>query len=161
VEHDSSRPFTVAAGNTSVRALGTQFNVRRQDQGAEVAVVEGTVQVTAMDEQSGFPTRKLAAGEDARVEKGQIAARNGQSVADTLAWRQRRLVFHDARLADVAAEFNRYNRTKIRIQGDAAKEILLSGIFDADRPPALMLYAARNPDLAVEPAGNDWVIRDR
>jgi transmembrane sensor len=94
------------------------------------------------------------------VEKGQIAARAGHSVNDTLAWRQRRLVFHDARLADVAAEFNRYNRTKIRVEGEA-QEILLSGIFDADRPPALMLYAAGNPKLAVEPAGNDWVIRDR
>jgi transmembrane sensor len=161
VEHDSARPFTVAAGDTSVRALGTQFNVRWHDEAAEVAVVEGSVQVTAMDEQAGSPTRKLAAGEDARVEKGQIAARDGQSVAETLEWRQRRLVFHDARLADVAAEFNRYNRTKIRVEGVAAKEILLSGIFDADRPPALMLYAARNPELTVEPVGNNWVIRDR
>jgi len=161
VEHDSSRPFTVAVGDTSVRALGTQFNVRRHAKGAEVAVVEGTVQVTAMDAQSGMPTRKLAAGEDVRVERGRFAARAGQSVADTLAWRQRRLVFHDAQLADVAAEFNRYNRTKIRVEGDGAKQILLSGIFDADRPQALVLYAARNANLAVEPAGNDWVIRGR
>jgi transmembrane sensor len=161
VEHDSSRPFTVAAGGTSVRALGTQFNVRRREQGADVAVVEGSVQVTAIETQSVVPPRKLGAGEDVRVEKGQFAAGAGQSVADTLAWRQRRLVFHDASLADVAAEFNRYNRTKIRVEGEDARQILLSGIFDADRPQALMLYAASNADLAVEPVGNDWVIRER
>ena len=74
---------------------------------------------------------------------------------------QRRLVLHDSRLADVAEEFNRYNRTKIRIEGDAARDIQLSGIFGADRPQALMLYAAKNAELSVEPEGNDWVVRGR
>jgi len=46
VERDSARPFTVTAGDTTVRALGTQFNVRRRAEGADVAVVEGAVQVT-------------------------------------------------------------------------------------------------------------------
>lgn len=114
-----------------------------------------------MDERAGFPVQKLVAGEEAQVLKGKIAPRSRQVVAEALAWRQRRLVFHDARLADVAAEFNRYNRTKIRIEGDAAKEIMLSGIFDADRPQALMLYAAKSSQFAVEPEGNDWVIRGR
>jgi transmembrane sensor len=161
VERDSSRPFTVTAGDTSVRALGTQFNVRRHAEGAEVAVVEGTVQVTAMYEQAGFPAQKLVAGEQAQVIKGKIAPRNHQTVAETLTWRQRRLVFHDAPLAGVAAEFNRYNVTKIRIEGDAAKETLLSGIFDADRPQALILYLAKSSEFAVEPVGNDWLIRGR
>jgi transmembrane sensor len=156
VEHDSSRPFTVTAGETSVRALGTQFNVRRRSNGADVAVVEGTVQVTALDE-----PQQLAAGEETQVVKGRIAPKASRPVAEAVAWRQRRLVFHDAKLADVADEFNRYNRTKIRIEGDAARDIQLSGIFDADRPQALMLYAAKNAEFSVEPEGNDWVIRGR
>lgn len=161
VERDSSRPFTVSAGDAVVRAIGTQFNVRKHARGADVVVVEGAVQVTATDGLAGFPAQKLVAGEEAQVSGGRIAPRNRQVVAEALAWRQRRLIFHDARLAEVAAEFNRYNRTKIRIEGDAAKEILLSGIFDADRPQALMLYAAKSPEFAVEPEGNDWVIRGR
>lgn len=156
VEHDSTRPFIVTAGETSVRAIGTQFNVRRRADGADVAVVEGTVQVTTLDE-----PQKLAAGEEAQVVKGRIAPRANRTVAEAVAWRQRRLVFHDATLADVADEFNRYNRTKIRIEGDAARGIQLSGIFDADRPQALMLYAAKNVQFTVEPEGNDWVIRGR
>jgi len=114
-----------------------------------------------MDEEAGFPAQKLVAGEEAQIVKGKIAPRTRQAVAEALAWRQRRLVFHDARLEDVAAEFNRYNRTKIRIEGDAAKEIRLSGVFDADRPQALMLYAAKSTEFAVAPAGNDWVIHGR
>lgn len=156
VEHDSTRPFTVIAGDAIVRAVGTQFNVRRRADGADVAVVEGSVQVTALDE-----PQKLAAGEEAEVEKGRIAPMANHTVAEAVAWRQRRLVFHDTRLVDVADEFNRYNRTKIRIEGDAARDMELSGIFDADRPQALMLYAAKNSQLIVEPEGSDWVIRGR
>jgi transmembrane sensor len=156
VERDSSRPFTVTAGDTTVRALGTQFNVRRRAEGADVAVVEGAVQVTAKNE-----PEKLVAGETTKVVRGRIAQPARNSLAEAVAWRERRLVFHDARLADVAAEFNRYNRTKVRIEGDAAQDVLLSGIFDADRPQALMLYAAKSAEFAVEPEGNDWVIRGR
>lgn len=159
VEHDSSKPFTVTTGETAVRAIGTQFNVRQRAQGAEVAVVEGTVQVTVLDKEAGFPAQQLVAGEGTQVSRGKIGPKQG--IAEALAWRQRRFVFHDTRLADVAEEFNRYNRTKIRVEGDAAKEMLLSGIFEADRPQALMLYAAKTSELAVEPQGNDWVIRSR
>ena len=96
------------------------------------------MQVTALDE-----PQKLAAGEEANIVKGRIAPRANRPVAEAVAWRQRRWVFHDSRLADVAEELNRYNRTKIRVEGDAARDIQLSGIFDADRPQALMLYAAK------------------
>lgn len=156
VERNTARPFIVTAGDTTVRAVGTQFNVRRRAEGADVAVVEGVVQVSSLD-----APKRLAAGEQAHVEQGRVIARARAPASDPVAWRQRRLVFHDARLADVAEEFNRYNRTKIRIEGSAAREIQLSGIFDADRPQALMLYAAKNDALAVEPEGNDWVIRGR
>ena len=39
--------------------------------------------------------------------------------------------------------------------------VVTPGIFDADRPQALMLYAAKNAQFTVEPEGNDWVIRGR
>lgn len=156
VERDSARPFTVQAGDATVRALGTQFNVRRRKSDADVSVVEGAVQITALDE-----PRRLIAGEEAKVVQGMVVPQRRGTVAEAVAWRQRRLVFHDEKLVDVAAEFNRYNRTRIRVEGAAARDIQLSGIFDADRPQALMLYAAKNEDLVVEPDGKDWVIRGR
>ncbi len=79
VERDSARPFTVSAGNAVVRAIGTEFNVLRRADGADVAVVEGTVQVTALDE-----PQKLAAGEEAQVVKGRIAPRAHRTVAEAV-----------------------------------------------------------------------------
>lgn len=37
----------------------------------------------------------------------------------------------------------------------------LTGIFDADRPNALIMYAMKDEALVVEPDGADWVIRAR
>lgn len=159
VERDSLRPFSVAAGDTTVRAIGTQFNVRRRNAGADVAVVQGAVQVTIRDEPQNEP-QKLQAGEAVRVIEGQIVPQLA-AVADSVAWRQRRLVFHNERLADVASEFNRYNRTRVRIEDPAARELRLSGVFDVDRPQVLLMYALTNEKLTVLPDGDDWLIRSR
>jgi transmembrane sensor len=45
VAKDKSRPFIVASGEASVRAVGTQFDVYRKDSGTTVTVLEGRVAV--------------------------------------------------------------------------------------------------------------------
>ncbi len=194
VEHNGNRPFIVTAGDATVRAVGTEFNVRRRAQSTEVAVVEGVVQVAATEaaptgeaapetatgpsaptEKGGtalapdsrrvHPKRtvpvRLAAGEEAQVAAGNVTKTENPAIADVLSWRQRRLVFRDAPLADVAAEFNRYNRIQIRVEGAAAREKQLTGIFDADRPQSIMLFASRDESLSVQTEGDSWVIRAR
>jgi transmembrane sensor len=195
VEHDSSRPFIVDSGDARVRAVGTQFNVRKRA-GAitEVAVMEGVVQLTttaapdkpaapAAANSSGTSARashtskpnasgsaatelpagstRLAAGQEARVNAGKITARVMPAPAEALAWRQRRLVFRDASLLEVAAEFNRYNQSHVRVETAEAQGKRLTGIFDADRPQALLLWCAQDDSLVVEPEGTNWVIRSR
>jgi len=182
VEHDTARPFIVSAGNANVRAVGTEFNVRRREQSTEVAVVEGVVQVSTLKEQrlltnDSDPSRtaagatremstdpaalRLAAGEKAQVSSDGMKISSSHDIEDVLSWRQRRLTFHDARLADVAAEFNRYNHSQLRIEGAAAQDMQMTGIFDADHPQAIVLFARRNDTLSVQPEGENWVIRSR
>jgi transmembrane sensor len=188
VEHDSHRPFIVRSGHAVVRAVGTQFNVRARGETTDIAVMEGVVQVTttdvaepdlqpvppnlaasvpqagdaakAMQKRLSISTR-LAAGQAVRVEQGQVTERAGPPASETLSWRERRLIFHDATLVDVANEFNRYNRVQIRVETSAAQEKRLTGIFDADRPQSLILYSAQDESLVVEPEGSNWVIRSR
>ena len=45
VAKDKKRPFVVAAGDVRVRAVGTAFSVRRLEEGADVQVTEGVVEV--------------------------------------------------------------------------------------------------------------------
>ena len=49
VRHEASRPFVVRAGDMTVTAVGTKFDVRTSAGRTVVAVTEGAVDVTAND----------------------------------------------------------------------------------------------------------------
>lgn len=168
VARNPARPFLVHAGSAMIQAVGTEFNVYRRPQGTTVSVIEGVVRVSEADglenasaNAAGIQT--LAAGQEVRIAPdGHIKK---LAVADTTkvtAWRQRRLVFRGDQLADVAAEFNRYNRAmQIRVEGGPARSKQLAGIFDADDPDSLLLFLEGVGDLTVERHGNEIVIRPR
>lgn len=177
VAHDSTRPFWVRAGDAAVRAVGTEFDVRRRAESTDVSVVEGVVQVTTLDAPAWADSTakvaaqttaslttqaplRLAAGEEAKVSSGRVIKSAHPSVENSLSWRQRRLKFLNAPLWEIADELNRYNKVQVIVEG-AAREKKFSGVFDADHPEILALYAAKDDSLAVAPEENRWVIRSR
>lgn len=169
VERDLKRPFQVDAGGARVRVLGTAFNVYRRPERVEIAVVEGRVEVFATPTQgsvkaSGVQTPRrltLDAGEEAHVSESDVAKVAAPGVPDAVAWQQRRLVFRNTPLADVATEFNRYNQGQLRIEGKELQARPLTGIFSADHPQSLILYLSEFRSLKVEPAGKDWIVSAR
>ncbi len=180
VEHDGSRPFYVLTEAARIRALGTQFNVYRGSAAeTRVAVVQGLVQVSArtdpadeMDAGRGAPPTspaaeptgssiQLAAGDEAAVAAGEIVKAPVPDVERAVAWRARRLVFPGDPVGEIVTEFNRYNRTQIRIEDDELRSRRMSGVFDADDPSPLIEYLARDPEVVVQRAGNEIVIRPR
>jgi transmembrane sensor len=56
VAKDKNRPFTVASGEATVRAVGTQFDVNRRPNGTTVTVLEGRVAVYSTSRQEASPT---------------------------------------------------------------------------------------------------------
>lgn len=152
VAKNPARPFIVAANHVAVRAVGTAFNVRLREDAVDVLVTEGKVQVNdvvkgdsllmAKPEQAGPPL--LVQGERARVPLLAPTAENvplptaaisevaAVEMQRALAWQERRLEFDDWPLADVVAEFNRYNQTKLVIADRALETKRFSGTFRAD-----------------------------
>ena len=61
----------------------------------------------------------------------------------------------------MAEEFNRYNRTQIRVEGAAARERQMSGVFDADDPQPLLRFLRSDAELSIETSENEIVIRSR
>jgi len=171
VQHDTHRPFRVYAGASVIQAVGTQFTVDRRPLGTIVAVIEGKVRVYTSPLEHSLPTSVVAedtrgiliAGEQARLDpRGQIQKR--EPIADTNAtvWRQRRLVFRDDALADIAAEFNRYNRKlQIVVEGETARNKRYGGIFDADDPESIVRFIVQDGDLSVIREKGRTVIRSR
>jgi ferric-dicitrate binding protein FerR (iron transport regulator) len=83
------------------------------------------------------------------------------SVTDVVAWRDRRLVFHERTLAFIVSEFNRYSRKQIRLEGDDAAQRVYSGVFDVDDMDSLGQVLARDPELSVDSSEHDIVVRGR
>jgi len=181
VHHDSSRPFRVYTDDAVVQAVGTQFDVYRRDDGTVVAVLEGRVKVTtevpapAQALTSGQSTggaravpskalvsRSLVARQEAQVSHaGLVSIREVSDVRDTVAWRERRLIFRERTLQQIVNEFNRYRTNPIRLEGSAAMERVYTGVFDADDADSLVQVLARDPSLVVERSGDDIVVRLR
>ncbi len=179
VAHDPSRPFLVSTDDAVVQAVGTQFDVYRRDDGTVVAVLEGRVNVTtaapapaasgsaaAPIAGRGVPraaaVRSLGASQEAQVShEGSVSIREVNNVSDTVAWRERRLIFRDQTLKQIVGEFNRYRTHPIRLEGSGVSERIYSGVFDADDTDSLLQVLARDPALEVEREGEATLVRLR
>lgn len=157
VARDTSRPFLVTAGATTIQAIGTEFNVYRHGSETAVAVIEGRVRV--LTHERPLP---LNAGEEANVATdGKVTTRKTAGVATAVAWRERRLVFRESPLSEIVAEFNRYNETpRLRVEATATAARRYSGIFDAYDPSSLAQVLSADGTLSVDRDGSEIVIRE-
>jgi transmembrane sensor len=118
VARDVARPFVVTAGGSTIRVLGTKFDVARAAGSVRVSVLEGHVQVKAPS--AGSQTlHNLRAGQHlelasssgavARESVGATPVAISQAPVPTPgSWRSGRLTYENARLGHVVADINRY-----------------------------------------------------
>ena len=125
VTHDADRPFVVAAGEKSVRVLGTEFDVLRHQDRLRVTVTRGLVAVGPRA--SEHPDLRLAAGEQ-YDQHGAAGAVKRVDPADVAGWNRGLLIYRDAPLADVAADIGRYAGVRIRV-ADSAQAMNFSGVL--------------------------------
>ena len=118
VAKDPARPFLVAAGDLNVQAIGTRFTVRLLE-GAppQVVVQEGVVEVrnVAAPQTEGVRLsanmRGIASGIEPVATKPILPSETERE----LIWREGRLAFAGASLAEASAEFARYSDIRIVI----------------------------------------------
>lgn len=135
VAKDPQRPFSVAAEGYHAIAVGTRFSVRRAPDELRVVVTEGTVRLeppTGME--TTQPSALLPAGSVALIHGNDVLVRS-LPIAEAqhlLDWRNGLLVFRDAALTEVVAEFNRFNARKLVVADPAAGELRIGGSFRWD-----------------------------
>jgi transmembrane sensor len=164
VAHDPRRPFLVVTKRATVRAVGTAFNVQASPSRTAVTVLEGSVEIVGSSEPpplaiTGDATGlqksidamsrvQLVAGQHAAVtETGKVVTGEGPSTDEVRAWSERRLVFREESLADVIAEFNRYNERPIELDDQTLAAVYISGTFDANDPGSLIEYLQKYEGL--------------
>jgi transmembrane sensor len=140
VAKDPARPFVVRAGDHSVTALGTRFDIDLRPASFKVVLTEGRVRVrsdrgavgpaNAVDMNAGY----------------QLVVRQGDwnlSLADTRGaegWISGRLVFDDTPLSVIAAELNRYSNDPIVVAPEIAQR-RMSAVLPASDPEAFIASA--------------------
>jgi len=135
VAHDSGRPFVVDTAQGSVTVTGTRFDVRLDPAATRVAVEQGSVRVQGKDASLAQLTAGLGAHIDAQ---GKVAAPHAVDTAALTAWRQGKLVFDNATLADVVAEVSRYRTQPLRVAPGKVAQLRLSSTFSTDDTDALL-----------------------
>jgi transmembrane sensor len=154
VEHDTSRPFVVAAGSGKVTVTGTRFDVRQGASETRVVVEQGTVKVQARDAADN-DFINLTAGLGTHVDaQGKVAAAYAVNPAEITAWRSGKLVFNNASLADVAEQVSRYREKPLRVASAAVGDLRLTSVFKSDNTDALLKALPSILPVAVRTLGD-------
>lgn len=165
---DPGRPFVVRSDEATIRAIGTQFDVHRQQDGMVVTVVEGKVAVaesaqvpdpsaglsSITDDRAPVRPRSLAhvfvsAGEQVTLTAQLIRKPEQVDVSAATAWVQKRLVFDNTPLEDVAAQFNLYSSRRLVIVDPALRSVGISGVYSSADPVSLIGFLRAQPTLLV------------
>lgn len=133
VVHDASSPFTVSAGDASIRDLGTRFSIRTFDATVQVAVMEGSVLFNGMaaPDDAGVV---LAAGDAGTLDaNGNIEVTPGSVTDADLEWTRGRLVFDEATLARVVADLRRWYGVDVRVNDTTLAGRHITATFEGEQ----------------------------
>lgn len=124
VVHNTSKPFTVKAGNQTVEDIGTEFNINSySDESAIITtLIKGSAKVIA-----NGTSKILTPGHQSIVNQNTIILKDSDSETD-VAWMSGEFVFHDEDLHSVMRQLARWYNIKV-IYDYEPKNIMLGGGF--------------------------------
>lgn len=138
VAHDFNRPFIVIAGSSSIRAIGTAFEVYKKGNDIRITLTEGRVDVERLTERNEsaddalltYWSTQLNPGEQVLVSPDLIKPEIRKVDVNRLtAWRQGNLVLDDQLLSEMVEELNRYSSDPIVIVDESLAFVRVSGVF--------------------------------
>lgn len=136
VAKNPQKPFWVTAGQTKIRVVGTQFDVRRGIDRTRIAVLEGIVNVSG--DKSTTHVVLNAAQQVAHLNTGVFETINTVSASEIESWRNGRLFYLRANLADVVADANRYFKQSIKLGSKDLAELKVTAAVSTQDINALL-----------------------
>ena len=158
IEPDPDRPFTVVAGDGLVRAIGTVFSVRLDDDRVNVVVTEGAVGVGRIAD--GEPLNVVDAstlavvpvGHEARIDRegAKVAELPAAALSSRLSWQEGYVTFAGETLEEVVREVGRYTELRIVIEDEELRSIRFGGIFRTGDVDALFSSLQTGFDISAD-----------
>jgi transmembrane sensor len=173
VAHEPRRPFEVIIGDRKVIALGTSFQVRRDDSRQSefsVTLIEGRIAIEPLSGPDVLPvsaalpprferdTTLLAAGQRLRFMKNSADIIDTPQLEKVTAWQHGQLIFDNTSIRDAASEFNRYGKRKLTIDPTVPDTIHVGGVFRIGNPDSFARAMAEAHQLRVSESPEEIII---
>ena len=151
--HDDPRPFIVETREGSLRALGTRFLVKREDQGTRLSVLKSAV---AAHPQATDKELILREGQQVLMRRDGL----GQTIAlnpGADAWTRGMLVVDNARLEDLVHELGRYRRGYLGVEPQVA-DLRITGSFPLHDTDLALTALLPSLPVQIEHHTRWWVV---
>ncbi|AJE48638.1 FecR family protein [Celeribacter indicus] len=129
-------PFVVEAAGGEARVLGTEFDVTLTGgRDVTVTLARGSLEVGL---EGAARQVRLSPGERVEYGRAGLGAVQAVDLEESTAWHEGRLIFDDARLADVLAQIGRYREGRIVLLGSEVGERRVSGNISLENSEAAL-----------------------
>ncbi len=147
------RPFLVETVHGSVRAIGTRFGVRLNDDGSAISVFEGAVDLRPIDRPDS--TLILAGGQQAVLTRNGV---RGSSALDESAgaWTRGMIVASNMPLGEFLAELSRHRSGRLGCAPEIA-QLRVSGTYPLDDTDRVLAAIERVFPVKVRRFTRYWV----
>ncbi|WP_174990387.1 DUF4880 domain-containing protein [Pandoraea captiosa] len=153
----AAAPFVLSSEQGDIRAVDADFVARLHDRYASCAVERSTVDIVPADDSAHV--RHLDAGQQTCFTRASVDEPSA-SKDSMLAWLHGQIVADNMRLADFAAELNRYRPGVIRV-APAVADLRLSGVYPVADTERVIASAARTLHVHVRRWTRYWVMFER
>lgn len=134
VAKDPARPFLVRIGNSTVKVLGTSFNVNTYDSGViKIALVEGSVRLQTLSTET-----KITPGYEAIYKNEKVSLKKfDEDMA--LAWRSGRLYFENATIQEITDVLPRWFGIEVQFDTPGLMADTFTGVVNRNKPITVFL----------------------
>ncbi|MEO5648310.1 MAG: FecR domain-containing protein [Ginsengibacter sp.] len=150
VKHDAKHPFIVHAGNITVRALGTKFNVLayKNENKIEATLISGKIMVkidgkpdqsiilipneklTVTNQNLDLTNKNTEVGKGVSFEVKEVSPIVSSATLPEVAWLQDKLAFQNEAFDELAKRMERRYNIRIIFKDTSLGEERLSGVFE-------------------------------
>ncbi len=156
VESDKNHPFYVNAGDVSVRATGTKFNVKayNDEPFVETCLMEGIVDMNYNDEEY-----KLKAGDVVSLNRKTNAWNRAKISSNDLfiGWKEGKLIFKNEKLSSLTRKFERFYDVTIETE-PSVDSIRFSGVLQYESIDELLHILKETQGIVAKKKGKSIML---
>lgn len=154
-------PFLVRVDGQEIRALGTSFIVRHDDQNLSVTLIEGRISVAPIASHGEPPAQHrqiLSPGQRLIISRNHDPAVDEPELSRITAWEHGRVEFEGTPLADAVNEMNRYSQEQVMVTDRNIGKLRIGGVFRAGDSDEFVRIVTSAFGLEADRRGGDVVL---